>query len=228
MKKILNILVLVLSGVFIFVMKAESDEIRLKTGRVIEGEIVDETETTVKINLGYGIVGFNRDRIEEIIRSSDAEKTELNKKLEEKRQEAINSAQENEQWYDKESHRQELIDKQKDKQTQIKLKREEILQKRKEQIERMREEREKGIEAIQQGDAEINPNIPPPPPLPGFEQENTEVPAESTPDIPQAEPEQLAPEESLQPEPEPEPEPADDSNDSSERGGRRIHRLRNR
>ena len=216
--KIKYLIVLVFLAVLAGGSFLSADEIKLKSGRVIEGEIVGETESTVKINLGYGVVGFSRSRIAEIIRSSDEDKEQLEKKLEGQRQKAIKSAKDNEKWYAKEEKRQDLLSKQRNRQHDIKLKREQILRKRKEQIEKMRKKREEGIQAIQSGETQIETNAPPPPPLPGMEPQQLPPETESNPAVPKVEPTQLD-----------QPKPDDSESDSEpSSSSRRSRRFRER
>ncbi|MDX9702922.1 MAG: hypothetical protein RBU23_07755 [Candidatus Auribacterota bacterium] len=191
--------------------KGFSDTVILKNGRHLEGKIVEETETSIKIDIGFGAVGFDKSKIDKIERSSDDELQKLEARLEEKRQESIKQAQENEQWYEQQERRQSLID-QKDasageQKDNIRQKREEIIQKRKEQLQKLRERREKGSEAAIQP-PDFGSDIPQPPSI----QDQEPQPFQDGGNVSAPEPETLTPS-----------SPEEDASGGSKR--RRIHRL---
>ncbi|MFA6216828.1 MAG: retropepsin-like aspartic protease [Candidatus Omnitrophota bacterium] len=63
---------LVLS-LFCFILDAHADTVYLKNGRAVEGVIKSEDENRVELEIGFGVVGFNRKEIERIYRATPEE-----------------------------------------------------------------------------------------------------------------------------------------------------------
>ncbi len=206
------LIVFLLMSTFVY-----SDTIILKNGRQLEGKIVEETETSIKIDIGFGAVGFEKDKVEKIERSSEGDLEKLEERLEEKRQDSIKQAQENDQWYQQQERREDLIEQRtgggspEERKDQIRQKREEIIRKRKEQLQRLRERRQNA----EQNTAPTtgSDSIPQPPPLPEPAAE-APAPSSDTGNVSAPQPQELAPDTSEA-----------DEEETSSRSGRRIHRL---
>jgi len=69
----------------LFILEANADIIYLKNGRSIEGIIKSEDESSIKLDIGIGTVGFKKNEIERITRSSEDESGQLRQKWEQKR-----------------------------------------------------------------------------------------------------------------------------------------------
>ncbi len=151
---------------FLFTVSVFSDVVKLKNGREFEGNIVEENDKHIKINIGIGTVGFAMDKVESIHRSNEDEQKDLNDKLEGKRKDALKQAKENERWIDKQEKRSALITKQKSKQAALKSRREEILQKRKNQLKKLRDKRKDALKNKPTDSHKSTMPVPPPPPLP--------------------------------------------------------------
>ena len=75
-------LILILTYFFIFIPEVDADIVYLKNGRNIEGIIKSEDENGIKLDIGFGTVGFRKDEIERIERSSPGESGVLRKQWE--------------------------------------------------------------------------------------------------------------------------------------------------
>lgn len=158
---------------------AQADKITLKNGREIEGKIVEETDECVKINIGVGTVGFNRDRIQEVQKSDGAEAKKLEEKLEEKRKESLKLSEENENLYDRDEKRSELIQNQRARQDELNVQREEMLRKRREQLEALRSQREEALKQRASQEPGSAVPVPPAPPIPN----ETEQPSNTSQEV---------------------------------------------
>lgn len=98
-----------------FIQGVFADTLYLKNGRSIEGLIKDETAERIELDIGFGIMGFRRDEIERISKSTPEETQELKKKWE------VNKARSEEMRVKAEEERNRLIAEWKEK----KLKQEE-------------------------------------------------------------------------------------------------------
>ncbi|MFA5117649.1 MAG: retropepsin-like aspartic protease [Candidatus Omnitrophota bacterium] len=61
------------AALFCFIRQASADTIYLKNGRSVEGVIKSENDDRVELEIGFGVVGFNRKEIERIYRSTAEE-----------------------------------------------------------------------------------------------------------------------------------------------------------
>jgi len=72
-KFIFYLFVLILIFLSSFTLEVNADTVYLKNGRRIEGIIKSEDESSIKLDIGFGTVGFRKDQIERISRSSPEE-----------------------------------------------------------------------------------------------------------------------------------------------------------
>lgn len=98
-----------------FIQAAFADTLYLKNGRSIEGLIKNETAEHIELDIGFGIVGFRKDEIERIYKSTPEEIQTLKRKWE------VNKARSEEMGARSEEERNRLIAEWKEK----KLKQEE-------------------------------------------------------------------------------------------------------
>ena len=210
----MNKLIFTILFFVVFIPCAFSDSLILNNGREIEGKIESEDENEVKMDIGIGVVGFDKSQIAEIKRASEDEQDELEDKLEERRKEAAETAAENEKWAEKQERRENLISSKKEQTKQdIQSRREEILKKRREQLKRLREKREQAAMNPEQSSSSAAQSVPPPPPVPTMntnaEPLGVATPQPSVPSVEDREKQIKEEEKSL-------------------RGSRRVHRLGNR
>jgi len=171
-----------------FTVNCYADMLKLKNGRELEGKIVEETADHIKINLGVGIVGFNKSQVEEIQKSDQAEMKDLENRLEKIREEASEISQQNDKLYQTQESHTDLIQQSNvsNQQDDLRARREEILRKRREQLEQLRKQREQAINSRVNNMAANNTTAPLPP-IPNPEGMNAQLPQ-----IPQVPPEQLS------------------------------------
>lgn len=72
-------------AVFVFVSLAAADVLVLKNGRSIEGIIREENNASVRLDIGFGTIGFRRDEIESIEKSDKEGLSQLRQKWGEER-----------------------------------------------------------------------------------------------------------------------------------------------
>jgi len=65
------------AALFCFILEAHADTVYLKNGRAVEGIIKSENDSRVELEIGFGVVGFNRKEIERIYRGSPEETLDI-------------------------------------------------------------------------------------------------------------------------------------------------------
>ena len=68
----LTVVIALVVAVFVFTGSALADVLIMKDGRRIEGVVLEETQTKVKIKTGLGVLEFERSKIESISASYTA------------------------------------------------------------------------------------------------------------------------------------------------------------